>query len=665
MRALIHPLAVFGITLIAYMLTMPQTITLEDAGLFQMVCHLGGLAHPPGYPLFTLLCSGLVQVPGVVNGNLVSALCGALAAALFHQVVYQELGDRRLAWFAGLGWGLSATFWSQSIIIEVYTLAALMFVTCWALLAAFARTREEKWWLGACLAFGLSLSNHWPLALLSAPALAILLMPSMKLVFEKLVSIRFVLLSSILFVAGLSPYLLLFEPDPSIAVFGGVDSFDEWLRYVSRSMYSDAHPAAGMADRLQYALWIVGQSLMQMGPALAPLILLGFVMSFIVLSRSLAIALLTLWLGGTLVLAAVLGFQFTHYYRAIFSPYPIVAYAAVAIWMSIGAGVLISWLQRFTKHATVFVAGAALVAVATWNVPKVDRHNAALVDMFARTVLNSMPRNAVLFTRGDNFTGPFGYLHYVEGVRPDVELRDWDNLVFANRLSSPFAPREAQEAEVISFIKAEHRPVFLIEPRISPRINYGAYFEFDPSANGFGFRPELESFAELLAEIDRRDLVLDAHEKHFVFDLLIQYARQYIGSSLAMPDQVSLQRRERTLLLQSTFAGKLATLELLVPREEQDKEALLGIAAKAEKQMPDEVTNEALAVFHELVGRIHLMAPSDQESATRHFAQSIDAWPLAENRSICPAYATLGSLDRHEEATSLLKRFPGAKCEEG
>ncbi|MDZ7686825.1 MAG: DUF2723 domain-containing protein [Gammaproteobacteria bacterium] len=78
-------------------------------------------------------------------------------------------GDRWLAWIAALAWAISINFWSQAIIIEVYTLAAALFVACWWLLIRFVETREVRWWLFACLAFGLSLSNHWPLMLLSAP----------------------------------------------------------------------------------------------------------------------------------------------------------------------------------------------------------------------------------------------------------------------------------------------------------------------------------------------------------------------------------------------------------------------------------------------------------------------------------------------------------------
>jgi hypothetical protein len=56
-------LLVFPVTLSLYLVTMPQAITLEDVGLFQMICHQGGIGHSPGYPLFILSWQAFVILP--------------------------------------------------------------------------------------------------------------------------------------------------------------------------------------------------------------------------------------------------------------------------------------------------------------------------------------------------------------------------------------------------------------------------------------------------------------------------------------------------------------------------------------------------------------------------------------------------------------------------
>ena len=72
-----------ALALAAYLITMPRLITLEDAGLFQMVCHVGGIGHPPGYPLFTLLCQQLTLQDSVFNGNLISVMFAVGAVMVF------------------------------------------------------------------------------------------------------------------------------------------------------------------------------------------------------------------------------------------------------------------------------------------------------------------------------------------------------------------------------------------------------------------------------------------------------------------------------------------------------------------------------------------------------------------------------------------------------
>ena len=71
------------LALTGYLLTMPRLITLEDAGLFQMVCHLDGISHPPGYPLFTMLCNAMTVAPDVIVGNLVSVVFALGAVLVF------------------------------------------------------------------------------------------------------------------------------------------------------------------------------------------------------------------------------------------------------------------------------------------------------------------------------------------------------------------------------------------------------------------------------------------------------------------------------------------------------------------------------------------------------------------------------------------------------
>jgi len=254
-----HLIAVFLMSLTAYVLTLPRSITLEDAGLFQLVCHLGGISHPPGYPLFTSMCQPFVQLPvlgtllskGVFAGNLLNAIFASLAAALLHHIAFR-LESRRFAWVISLGYAFSATFWSQAIIIEVYSLSCLLFLISLAMALKFIESADMRYWYALGFFFGLGLSNHWPLMLLSAPALILLLMSSVQQLMTEMTRIRFWILSLLSLLLGLTPYItLVTDPDPVIGVFGGITTFEQFINYISRAAYTDNFGPADIYDKFK------------------------------------------------------------------------------------------------------------------------------------------------------------------------------------------------------------------------------------------------------------------------------------------------------------------------------------------------------------------------------------------------------------------------------
>jgi Protein O-mannosyl-transferase TMEM260-like len=167
--ALLCASAVFVATLLLYSWTLAPTVTLIDSGELIVVAHGLGVAHPPGFPLWTILAhlASLVPVGNVaVRINFASALFAALASATITLVVAElmiaasyltapkrsEKGARRSkknapaavrdgkdndsavsrllvlapAIGTGLLMGFSRTLWSYATIAEVYTLNTLL-----------------------------------------------------------------------------------------------------------------------------------------------------------------------------------------------------------------------------------------------------------------------------------------------------------------------------------------------------------------------------------------------------------------------------------------------------------------------------------------------------------------------------------------------------------
>ncbi len=118
---------VFLVALALYVATCSTTVQGGDAGEWMTVAAIGGVGHPPGYPLWTLLLRALALVPiGTIafRASLGSALLAALAVALVHRAVWRVTLDGRAAWLAALALMVSATFWRYATVAEVFAGAA-------------------------------------------------------------------------------------------------------------------------------------------------------------------------------------------------------------------------------------------------------------------------------------------------------------------------------------------------------------------------------------------------------------------------------------------------------------------------------------------------------------------------------------------------------------
>ncbi|MFN2244174.1 MAG: DUF2723 domain-containing protein, partial [Anaerolineae bacterium] len=119
-----------------YAVTLAPTVLAGDGGEFQFVPYLLGVAHPTGYPLYTILgwlWSHLLPVGDVAyRMNLFSAFWASLAVALLYPLtrsllrqVFPALSPsirRLIGVVASITFAVTPTLWSQAVIAEVYGL---------------------------------------------------------------------------------------------------------------------------------------------------------------------------------------------------------------------------------------------------------------------------------------------------------------------------------------------------------------------------------------------------------------------------------------------------------------------------------------------------------------------------------------------------------------
>ncbi len=170
----------------------PSVATLFDDSLeFQVVLPTLGIAHPSGYPLYTLagkLFTALLPLRDAAGrANLFSALLAAAAVGMLYRVARTVAGSRAAAVVTTVAFAISPTWWSQATIAEVYALHGLLAVTFVYLLLrweaarqsergrAAAAHRSDRLLALAALTAGLGLAHHRMIALFFPAALVFIL----------------------------------------------------------------------------------------------------------------------------------------------------------------------------------------------------------------------------------------------------------------------------------------------------------------------------------------------------------------------------------------------------------------------------------------------------------------------------------------------------------
>lgn len=418
-----------------YFATLCPTIYTGDSGELAVAAATLGIAHPPGYPLWTLLGRIAVLVlPGspAFSLNLFSAACAAATAGLAAFLLARLTGRVLASSGAALAFALSRAVWANSVVVEVYALNLLL--TCAALAAAVeARRGRPALFLLAAYVLGLGAANH-PFALLAGPlVLALAAFPSERL--RESASARRSRLAPMaaLFLLGLTVYIYLpvrWIAGPSMN-WGGIRDLGEIWDHVTRSQYGglgEAGAKTSFALRLRVFAIVLQQS--------APIaVLLAAPLGFAALLRAghpkRALLLGSFFLLAGPAVAAGIRYEDTFLDRSVVSVYFLPAILAAYLL----AGAALAALEGFlagrlalrpalARAAAVLLALALPAAVFARHHASCDRSRSTMARVYAESAIGTLPEGARFYAMGDNECFITYYFHEVEKLRPDVVFMD-------------------------------------------------------------------------------------------------------------------------------------------------------------------------------------------------------------------------------------------------
>ncbi len=433
--------AALGVVVLAiYVRTLAPTVAGGDSGELITVAYTLGVAHPPGYPLYTLLASFFTLIPiGTIawRVNLFSAVCGAGAATMLFLAAARWSGSLWAALAAASLFAFSPRVWPHAVTAEVFALnnlfiAGLVYLTvrfCEAATPSGHGNDDQKRLMGlaACLLFfwiGLGLTNHHTLIFYAIPAALLVLTsnPAMR-------APRQIGIFALCGLAGLLPYAYIPIASGRVPLmsWGDQTTLSGFLDHLLRREYGTfrlgvQEQGPDLIDRL--AAYVAGSfgDLFWIVPLLA-------IAGLILMRRHRTSSLLWCWTGAFFFFLVTFNALangplepgVSRFVEGRFWQQP---HLLLCVFAALGLAAIAGRFGSAGVRALPVVAVSIAIAQPVVNFRAQDRSGAVQIHEFLKDILDSAPPQALLLETGDYIYHGLRYLQIVEGYRPDVRVLD-------------------------------------------------------------------------------------------------------------------------------------------------------------------------------------------------------------------------------------------------
>jgi hypothetical protein len=430
-------LLIFAVNLVVYLLTLSPTLQFIDSGELAVVCKTLSIAHPTGYPLYTLLGRlfslfplkdiifrvNMMSLVFICAGNL---LLFFTLLSLNRSFVKKKEGSSRTeiwpAFLTALIFSFTPTLWSQAVSNEVYALNVLLFDLILFLVLIWRNSwREPGGERTLCLLifiYGLSFGNHMSTILLS-PALLFLLIMTYG---RDLFSAKRLIPRLGLFFLGLSIYVFLplRSSQNPVMDWGNPQSWATFKSHVTGWQYQVWMFAGSTGAIVLHLKNFIKLFFHQFPVYLLPLTVLGGWRLWVSDRRILIFF-------SILFLACVL--YGINYEIPDIDAYFLSAFVVNAIFMGTGLYSIIQTVEKSKIRKNVSFLFIIMLVVLPLillkkNYHQADRSRDHFAYDLASNIMRSARKDAVIVTNEWDHYSPWLYLRWIEYKRPDVKFLD-------------------------------------------------------------------------------------------------------------------------------------------------------------------------------------------------------------------------------------------------
>lgn len=409
-----------------YAFTASPGIQFEDTSEFVLSAMSLGVSHPPGYPLYNLLGHLFQFIPAgdmAFSLTLMSALLSAAAVTVLFAAC-RRFGLGVAASAAGaILFGVSRTFWSQSVIQEVYSLNVIINAGLLWSVAVMLSSGGTAGFRSAALLIAVSAVNHYTTPAAFIPLIAALLITSRK---RSPARVAQIVACAFAFAAILALYsaIPLRAAAAPLLNWRNPDNLGQFLLHIKRAQFGqwENQLAFDMTTYMKYLSSFVENLSLEFTAAF---VFLAFFGAALLLAEKKKLFNSLLWLF-TAQSVLILFYVRFHANEAMFSVarvFFIGAYLVLAILAAAG----IDRLSRGAGRAGAAIAAVLILALLIplkANFADCDMRRETISSEFGLQLFKNLRRDSLFLLQGSHFTAPSIYLRYGKNMRPDVTLLD-------------------------------------------------------------------------------------------------------------------------------------------------------------------------------------------------------------------------------------------------
>lgn len=435
-----------------YLTTMARGVLDTDAGELAAVQYTLGIAHPTGYPLFTIIGFLFSRIPlpirPIIQLNILATIWCVLAVYVFVKTIHLLLDNVKffikdeynrfelnefhkiiISSFGGLALAFSKTFWYQSVAVEVYGLNIFLFsLTFYFSFKAFFQKDDDvifnKNWFKALVFLSLGFTNHLT-TVFALPAILFLFFSYRK--FDTIQTKRLIYYFLIGFFIVLIIYLYLpirARTYPNLN-WGNPSNLPEFINHITGRLYHQfLFPSFSdyiskivfFLNSLSVSFYRTNLSGSEFSIGII-LIFIGYFSTYFFVRKLFVI--LNLILIPNIFITSL-------YNIPDIDAYFLPSFYSLGIFSAFGLGYLctIDIKPRFKTSMLILIFVLSIGWEIYFNHYRNDESNNHLMDDYTTALLDSVEKGAIVYSYRSSFYFPTLYYQLVEKYRTDVVVAE-------------------------------------------------------------------------------------------------------------------------------------------------------------------------------------------------------------------------------------------------